>query len=40
MADRANVEEWFRKWHDYAEKGIDYEDVWNIDETGFQIGYL
>ncbi|KAF4447314.1 hypothetical protein F53441_9138 [Fusarium austroafricanum] len=40
MADRANVEEWFHKWHQYTEKGIDYEDVWNIDKTGFQIGYL
>ncbi|KAF4420000.1 hypothetical protein F53441_14406 [Fusarium austroafricanum] len=40
MEDRANVEEWFNKWKDYTDKGIDYDCLWNIDETGFQIGYL
>jgi hypothetical protein len=39
MEDRANVEEWFQRWHEYSHEGVDFEDVWNINETGFQIGY-
>lgn len=40
MEDRASVEKWFRTWHEYTKEGVEQEDIWNIDETGFQIGYL
>jgi hypothetical protein len=43
MSDRANVEEWFQKFHTFIEdeeNDIDLDNIWNIDETGFQIGYL
>ncbi|RKK72797.1 hypothetical protein BFJ71_g17471, partial [Fusarium oxysporum] len=43
MSDRANVEEWFQKFHTFIEdeeNDINLDNIWNIDETGFQIGYL
>ncbi|KAG7422026.1 hypothetical protein Forpe1208_v000067 [Fusarium oxysporum f. sp. rapae] len=41
MADRANVEEWFAKWIEFFEgNDINFDNVWNFDETGFIIGYL
>ncbi|KAG7413187.1 hypothetical protein Forpi1262_v017263 [Fusarium oxysporum f. sp. raphani] len=41
MADRANVEEWFAKWTEFFEgNDINFDNVWNFDETGFIIGYL
>jgi hypothetical protein len=43
MSDRGNIQEWFRKWNIFTENeenDIDFENVWNVDETGFQIGYL
>jgi hypothetical protein len=43
MSDRANVEEWFQKLHTFIEdeeNDIDFDNIWNIDETSFQIGYL
>ncbi|RYC79285.1 hypothetical protein BFJ63_vAg17832 [Fusarium oxysporum f. sp. narcissi] len=40
MEDRASVEKWFQTWHKYVREGVEQDDIWNIDETGFQIGYL
>ncbi|KAK2669092.1 HTH CenpB-type DNA-binding domain [Fusarium oxysporum f. sp. vasinfectum] len=43
MSDRGNIQEWFRKWNIFTENeenDVDFENVWNGDETGFQIGYL
>ncbi|KAL5603863.1 hypothetical protein FOVSG1_006613 [Fusarium oxysporum f. sp. vasinfectum] len=41
MADRANIEEWLAKWTEFVEgNDINFDNVWNFDETGFIIGYL
>jgi hypothetical protein len=40
MEDRAYVEKWFQEWHYFSRAGVRIEGIWNIDETGFQIGYL
>lgn len=37
--DKSSIELWFRSYHDAIERyGITPQDIWNFDETGFQIG--
>ncbi|KFY68309.1 hypothetical protein V496_01174, partial [Pseudogymnoascus sp. VKM F-4515 (FW-2607)] len=37
--DKSAVEEWFSKYHDFVfTQNIEPASIWNMDETGFQIG--
>ncbi|KAM4064001.1 Tc5 transposase DNA-binding domain-containing protein [Hirsutella rhossiliensis] len=39
--DLTRVNQYFQSLHKVIqEKGIPPEDIWNMDETGFRIGYL
>ncbi|KAM5357575.1 hypothetical protein ACJZ2D_016120 [Fusarium nematophilum] len=39
MEDRGEVEKWFKAWREYM-RYVNPENVWNVDEIGFMIGYL
>ncbi|WAO97211.1 Hypothetical protein NCS54_01492600 [Fusarium falciforme] len=39
MEDRGLVEKWFHAWREYM-RYVKPENVWNVDEIGFMIGYL
>lgn len=37
--DKSAIERWFQSYHDIIQRyGITPQDIWNFDETGFQIG--
>lgn len=39
--DESVLEEWFSKYHDFVNtQNIQPDCIWNIDETGFQIGIV
>lgn len=41
MQDRAHIESFYRGWEQCVEQyDIKLENIWNFDETGFQVGYL
>ncbi|KAJ6438592.1 3-hydroxybutyryl-CoA dehydrogenase [Purpureocillium lavendulum] len=41
MEDRARVEAFFDGWSSFiAIRGIQRDNIWNFDETGFMVGYL
>ncbi|KAJ3453677.1 hypothetical protein MRS44_017924 [Fusarium solani] len=39
MEDRGLVEKWFHAWREYM-RYVKPENVWNVDEIGFMLGYL